>query len=231
MVPRIIMARSDREIRLAVASALGAGLVHELRNALAVAESSVFLTKRCLDDRDAAARHLDRAASELRGAQDLVTRVLRYVRGEPLAMADVRLAPLTRDVADALRLPAHVSLTCSVEPEDLALHAEPALLRSILQNLVGNALDALEGRSAGHIDVRARCEGDRVRIEVDDDGRGMPEDVDDPFLGLATSKPQGTGLGLLMVRAIACAHEGSAHAERLEHGTRIVVELAKGCCP
>jgi signal transduction histidine kinase len=220
----------DKETRLAVASALGAGLVHELRNALAVAESSVFLTKKSLGDRAQAERHLDRAASELRGAQDLVTRVLRYVRGEPLAMADVRLGPLARDVADALRLPPNVELSCSVEPEDLELHAEPALLRAVLVNLLGNAIDALEGRERGHIAVRARCRGDRVTIEVDDDGRGIPDGLVDPFVGLATSKPQGTGLGLVMVRAIAAAHDGSARAERLEHGTRIVVELAKGCC-
>lgn len=219
----------DRETRLAVASALGAGLVHELRNALAVAESSVFLAKKKIDDRDLALRHLDKVAGELRSAQELVSRVLDYVRGEPLDLRDVPMDPLLREAVDALSLPKRVTLDWKLEPPDLSVRAEPALLRSVMANLLGNALDAVLGVEAGRIDVRVTCEGDRVRIEVDDNGVGLPEGLDDPFLGLATSKPHGTGLGLVMVRAIASAHGGSARAERLEHGTRIAIDFPRAC--
>src|SRR5581483_6745839 len=73
-----------RAARLAAAGAVGASVAHELRNALAVAESALFLAQRDLDDRARLVRHLDQVGAEIRKAHDVIGSVLGLARGEPV---------------------------------------------------------------------------------------------------------------------------------------------------
>ncbi len=86
--------------------------------------------------------------------------------------------------------------------QDYALHlpniqANDSELNQVWTNLIDNAADALEEQ--GEITIRTRHEGERVVIEIEDDGPGIPAEIQprifDPFF---TTKPpgQGTGLGL-----------------------------------
>jgi signal transduction histidine kinase len=63
----------------------------------------------------------------------------------------------------------------------------------------------LEG---GTLSVRVAHAGDQVRLEISDTGGGIPAGIDifEPFI---TTKPQGTGLGLTIVRQIIAAHDGT----------------------
>ena len=81
-------ARADlaaRATRLAAAGAVGASVVHELRNALAVVSSSLFLAKRDRKDEDKLLRHLEKANDEVIRAQAVVAVVLGLAWGEMLA--------------------------------------------------------------------------------------------------------------------------------------------------
>src|SRR5580704_19657448 len=73
-----------RAARLAAAGAVGASVAHELRNALAVAESALFLAQRNLDDRARLVRHLDQVSAEIRKAHHVIGSVLGLARGEPV---------------------------------------------------------------------------------------------------------------------------------------------------
>jgi signal transduction histidine kinase len=85
----------------------------------------------------------------------------------------------------------------------------------LFTNLLINAYEAMDGR--GRVGIGASvvrqddgAEGlDAVRIELKDDGPGMPQDVADRvFDPVYTTKPQGSGLGLAIVRKIVDAHDG-----------------------
>jgi signal transduction histidine kinase len=81
-------------------------------------------------------------------------------------------------------------------------------MRRVFDNLVKTAIEAIES-GPGTIRVRATADGaERVRIDVEDTGQGVPSDID-PFRLFHTSKPDGTGLGLPIVREIVQAHGGS----------------------
>jgi signal transduction histidine kinase len=85
-------------------------------------------------------------------------------------------------------------------------------MRRVFDNLVKNAIEAIED-GPGTIRIRAaRNGGDGVSIEVEDTGCGMPPDVD-PFRLFQTSKRNGTGLGLPIVREIVQAHGGTVSLE------------------
>ena len=97
-----------------------------------------------------------------------------------------------------------------------------------------NALDALEGRPRGRIEVGARVEGADLVLEVADDGPGIrPEDRDhvfEPFYrgSAAYEGPlKGTGLGLAIVREFVLAHHGHIDVVPQEQGARLRVELPR----
>jgi len=104
------------------------------------------------------------------------------------------------------------------------------MLRRVLENLVGNALESLDGREDGSVTVRTEriAEGSRgVRITVADTGRGMTKaELDHAFDDFFTTKAGGTGLGLSIVRRLVLDLGGTLRIDTEPGaGTRAVVEL------
>lgn len=101
-------------------------------------------------------------------------------------------------------------------------------LRQLLHNIVGNAMDALDGRADGRIDIRTAADGGWVELRVEDNGGGVPADMlqslCEPYV---TNKPQGTGLGLAVVRKTVDEHGGRLAIENGENGLRVSVRLLK----
>jgi signal transduction histidine kinase len=110
--------------------------------------------------------------------------------------------------------------------------ADSLMLRRILENLVGNAVDSVTGRPGGLVTVSTEPAGDRdhaagVRITVADTGPGMSRaELDRAFDDFYTTKSGGTGLGLSIVRRLILDLNGTLRVETEPGvGTRVVVEL------
>lgn len=93
---------------------------------------------------------------------------------------------------------------------DRSLRADPAFLRIILENLIGNSMDGLRSaRGRGHICVRIDRSGDHMALDVSDDGPGLGASAQRAlFHPLETAKAGGLGLGLSIARALARAIDG-----------------------
>ena len=109
-------------------------------------------------------------------------------------------------------------LTLEVE-EDLTARADPALLTRLLQNLVENAFKY--GKPEGHVWVTLGREPGEIRMEVKDDGIGIPPEQQEKIwkrfyqVDPSRSAGNGAGLGLAMVQKIAQAHGGSMTLESI----------------
>ncbi len=104
--------------------------------------------------------------------------------------------------------------------ERLVAEVQPNLLRRALRNLIENAV-----RHAGGAAVSVKAVGDRVALEVVDDGPGIPEaelaNVMQPFVRLEASRNRetgGSGLGLTLARSAAQAHGGSLELSNRPEG-------------
>lgn len=164
--------------------------------------------------------------------------IARAEAGAPSgAFADVDVSAVAEDVAD-LYAPvaeeAGMTLDTAVT-EGIRLRANRELIGQALVNLVENALKYSEkgDRTDGNITIGVRRAGDRVLVEVADNGPGIPHEergrVVERFVRLEKSRTEpGSGLGLSLVAAVARLHKGELRIEDNAPGVRAVIDLPAG---
>lgn len=169
----------------------------------------------------------------------LVSQILDLSRLESGAVPlERRSFPVRTLVADALhdttaRAP-EVLLEVDVQPQGLEADGDPERVQQVVTNLLDNAFRYSPMGST--VQVRARRNGAGVRIEVCDEGPGIPDDqrarVFERFYRADSARPNdggGAGLGLAIARWIVDLHGGDIHSERRSpHGCRMVVTLPAG---
>lgn len=212
---RAALAHGDR---LSTVGALTAGVAHEINNPLTtILGYSNLLLEDKPDDHDDRAG-LELIADEAARMQAIVGGLLDYARSEgsaPGGPTDV--APLLRRTAALLRPTLGERgvqvVVASADALPAAAGSDQALLQ-VLVNLVQNAAQA--SPDGGVITARARRDGDRLRIEVEDQGPGVPpadrERIFEPF---HTSKEPGSGTGLGLA---VCKHLVGEMRGRIEVG-------------
>jgi signal transduction histidine kinase len=142
-------------------------------------------------------------------------------------MQRFRLAPAVEAWTDALadQVPSRIRLQLTTKGA-LDVNADPEQLRSVLSNLVLNAIAAIPG--AGFIDVETADEPGTAVLRVSDTGRGMSPNFirERLFRPFQTTKPHGLGIGLYQCRHIVQAWNGTMTVESQEgQGTQMVVRL------
>ncbi len=117
-----------------------------------------------------------------------------------------------------------------LDPQADRLHADPRALQQVLLNLITNAIDAVRERERPMIALSVSKSDGIVRIEVEDNGCGIPEDkVKDLFKPFYTTKATGTGLGLVIVKKMITRMNGTIDIEsRRDVGTVVTISLPEG---
>ncbi len=223
----------EQSDRLASVGRLAAGVAHEIGNPLA---ALIGLEDLVLDgglDPSAQRDFLVRMKKETERINGVVRDLLDFARegqGDDAGVADV--AEVMNDVLALVRPQKElrtIELTVDAAP-GLSVELGAGRLTQIVLNLVLNAASALDGK-AGHVRLRARPIGGAVRIEVEDDGPGIPADMREAiFEPFVTTKEvgRGTGLGLSVCRGIASAARGTITVDpSYTGGARLVVELPR----
>jgi signal transduction histidine kinase len=218
-----------------------AGVTHELHTPLAAIRSAgQNLADGIVTDPPRVRRYGDLIQKEGSRLTTLVAQVLDFAGIESgtraFAPEPVALGPLVERVAGDVALvleESGMALETDV-PDDLpAVHADPAALSRVLENLITNAVKfAAQGGWIG-LSARPGSGGSTVLLQVEDRGPGIPASerthVFDPFYrGQAARERQvpGSGLGLSLVRHVVESQGGKARVEPgTAGGTRIVLEL------
>src|SRR5918911_2464808 len=150
--------------------------------------------------------------------QRLIEELLDYQRAlhaaASLEIKPIELDELVRDAARPHELAAQAKgLRLTIDAQPVMLEADPQKLRSIVDNLISNAVKFTP--SGGTIAVRARSAGREAVIEVLDTGPGVPAEERDSIFNLffrgrtkSESSVKGSGLGLAIARELVEAHGG-----------------------
>jgi signal transduction histidine kinase len=202
---------------------LGAGLVHDLNNALGIIHQSVDLLELNAGNvRALQQQGFQRIRKATDGVAALGQRLLGFGRhrdDEPRGPLDLRLVVREFEPVLRLALPSRVRLDLEVGSTPLRIVGTLGHLEQTLLNLVVYAKDAIPGQ--GTITISLRQVGAWAELAVADTGMGLSEEARrrlfEPFF-TTKGKGQGTGLGLASVRALLEADGGSIEASDVEGG-------------
>ena len=214
-----------RSERLRTLGQLGAGIAHQLRNSATGARLALEFHAADVPstvDRES----LDVALRQLDLMETSLKRFLRLGRGEQVTTAEVSLVKLIDETLPLVEPSCrHAGLVLKWEPprDEIVVHGDADSLRQLLLNLLVNAIEAATSASGQRGVVRvelARTADNRVVLRVLDTGPGPAFEIASRlFEPFATSKPDGTGLGLSVAQEIAKAHGATLNWRREEERT------------
>ena len=224
-----------RKQRLAVLGQLTGTVAHELRNPLATIVTTVTTMEHVLENSSVG---LAPAMARLRRSVDrcnaIITELLDFTRVTKLDLQTTALDAWLAGLVEELALSSPVPIRFVPDANDTHIVVDTERLRRALINLVDNARDAVadlhadgEGNGRNEVRVLTRRNAERVEIEIQNDGPGIPEElmasVHEP---LFSTKTYGIGLGLPVVRQVMEDHGGGfeLHSEPGK-GTRAILWL------
>lgn len=143
---------------------------------------------------------------------------------------DCDVHELIEEVAAAAGSGSHAEIRTELSATEATVFGDPVAVRRILENLVTNAVDSLDGHP-GRVTITTGTlpadDGPQLRIVIADTGRGMSaEQASRIFEHFYTTKPSGGGLGLSIVRRLVTDLRGTVRVEsEMEKGTRMIVDV------
>lgn len=214
-------------------------LAHEIKNPLTPIQLAAERLRRRLagklerDESELLDRSTHTIVQQVESLKGMVNAFSEYARAPELKFAQLDLNELVGEAVDLYRAETRVAIEVQADPALPAVRADRGRLRQVLNNLITNALEALEGVAAGQVVVctqfKAGPRGGSAVIMVADNGHGFDQEmlarVFEPYV---TGKPRGTGLGLAIVKKIAEEHGGSIEAGNQSGGgayVRVVLPL------
>jgi len=216
--------------RAATVLTLASGMAHEIATPLGVISGRAGQLNTRLREDERNQRLVQAIQEEVDRINQTVRRFLDLARGGAASSDDLDLQDLMRS---AVALVEHrfdamgVALALEGLPGRPRLRGDRRLLEHLLVNLLLNACDA--SSPGDRVDLRALREEGGLRLEVSDQGKGIPDGLEErvmePFF-TTKGRDQGTGLGLAIAKEIVRMHRGTLAFERVRpRGTRVSIRL------
>jgi signal transduction histidine kinase len=222
----VAQAELDRVSRLTAMGEFAAALAHELLQPLTAILLNAKTALQRLPDAVPGAEEIRAALRGVVEAGERAAEVTRRNR-ELFRYRTVRTAPVdingvieeTRTLAARRLSDSGVHVATALATNLPPVRGDRVELQQVILNLIANAIDATEARPAARVWIRSYEEADGIRVEVGDNGVGLGRvDTGRMFSLSYTTKPNGTGVGLSVSRAIVDAHGGRIWAEPNDDG-------------
>jgi hypothetical protein len=214
--------------KLAAIGEVTAIVAHEIRSPLSTIGGFARSIARQPDRLERNARNAQIIVEEVERLERILGDLLDFSKPSEPELSMIQLGPILESVAESIRYDARaedvkVQLDLAENVPDVL--ADPKQVRQILQNLVNNALEAMQ--QAGTLTLGLAERNGAVEMYVQDTGEGIPvERMEQIFDTFYTSKPTGTGLGLALCKKLVAQHGGELLVESEEgRGARFTVSF------
>jgi len=224
--------RAVQQEKLSTLGLLAGSIAHEIRNPLSSMKALTSVMAEDLGPDSEHAEDVGLILSEIDRLTATTTQLLAFARSEPQVDAPVRPAEILQQTLHLMRHVAkrdNIALRSDITAGDKTVTADVNALREIFFNLLKNSLEA--AGSDGTVDVSCSTENGHIVTRVSDDGPGIaPEIQDRLFEPFATTKTDGTGLGLYIVGRHVRELGGEIHCRTTaEAGTEFTLKLPMEC--
>jgi signal transduction histidine kinase len=219
--------------RLAEIGEMAAQIAHQVRNPLNTVEGAAYYLKSVRPEDPVVGEYTSLIAEQVARLNAVASELLRAARPRPSFFELVDVNALVRATGEKVRT--HRTEKAVDVQFRLADGLAPILLDrrqlvEVLENLLENAWDAIEGPGRITIETSEEDLGQLkpyLRLVIADNGVGIaPEDQAKLFRPFHTTKPSGTGLGLVIVKRIVEIHRGEIDvSSQRGHGTTVLVRL------
>ncbi|MEM9025638.1 MAG: ATP-binding protein [Verrucomicrobiota bacterium] len=205
---------------------LAGGIAHDFNNLLTAIAGNLSIVSALSNDDSPTAPQIKAAETASHRAKNLAQQLLTMCRAESTVRENVVLTDLLKESCSLMTSGTHCTVSFELTNEELAVSADENQISQVINNLVLNAVQALEG--IGEVSVTAentavgtkRAQalgietGDYVEIAVRDNGPGISKDIlNQIFSPFFTTKENGNGLGLSSCRTIIRRHGGALNVE------------------
>jgi len=219
---------------LATLGELSAGLAHEIKNPLAGIKGAIDVIRDSMSGADIHREILGDVLHEVTRIDKIVRDLLNYAKPKPPSIGDIRLAETAQRIIAMVRQSTkNEAISICVEARDAVpdFSGDEIQMEQVLLNLLLNAQNAMP--DGGIITVRLLYEAEEfvVRIEVEDNGRGMTEEIRKKiFHPFFTTRIDGTGLGLATCLKNVQYHGGTIDVQSEPgRGTKFTVAIPLLC--
>jgi signal transduction histidine kinase len=221
--------------RMATIGETAAMVGHDLRNPLQVivmigsrlGKIGNKLASLGVDDKSL--KELSLIDSKLRDQTGYMNKIVSdlqdFARNIRLNMDYSDLKGMILGVVESIQMPESIIVETELDDELANVYADVDYLRRVFNNLINNALQAMQ--EGGKLSILGSVDGDTAHLIVEDTGSGIKEeDRSSIFTPLFTTKAKGTGLGLAVCRRVVTAHNGRIWYEtEIGVGTQFHIEL------
>lgn len=229
---RELQIRMQQSASLAALGEMAAQVAHELRNPLAGVQGFAQFLQEDIKESHPAHKIAEKIMVGVKDIERIASRLLEFTRPMSLNCQEIDLCEILEQEAELARAELaernDVSLELEIPRERVKVWCDGSLLKQAVLNLLKNAMQALK-EAGGKIFVSLYWDllRNRVHILVSDNGVGIGDEtlskIFNPFF---TTRTQGTGLGLSMVKKIVDAHRGTIDVTSTPgEGTNFRIEL------
>jgi len=216
---------------LATVGQVASSIVHDIKNALFVIAGHAQMIGAYYEAGGKAQHHVAEILGAVERLSQLSTDVLDYAKNRETKLETVEIASYVLNLVGPHQQRARdLHITLEAEGPQCQGSLDPYRFSRVLDNLLTNALEALADRTDGRVTIRWEDDPGETRIEVEDNGKGIPKKLQrrifEPFF--SHGKPKGTGLGMATVKKITEEHKGMVEVCSEEGiGTLVKVTIPK----
>jgi len=214
---------------------LAGGIAHEINNPMAIISGRTQILRRMIEENRYEPEKFEKDLQVIQATCDRIVKVIRGLlkmsRGTVGDTYDrIRFGVLVEEVTSLFNQKLSqggVSLVVEGDPS-VEVECRSIEISQVLMNLISNAIDSLVSANERKIFIRWAVVGQKLRVEIEDTGAGIPADLRDRVMkAYFTTKPagQGTGLGLSISQKICEAHHGRLELDSQTEVAKFVMTL------
>ena len=224
--------------KLSSLGVMASGIAHEVNNPLAIISLATQHLKKYLTEEDFSLKNthmlVDKIRTNVTRIENLIKALKIFSRQETKnTLQPYKLEKIIEEAIEQTkqRLESQrINFIYQNNNKDLYVEAVPALLTQVFTNVLNNSADAVEEVEYPEISLRVIPKDKIIRIEIEDNGCGIPEEIKDRILEpFFTTKEvgKGTGLGLSLSKSIADIHGATLELETHSKKTKFIITMKK----